>query len=612
MEGEAKRDYPASINYQSPWFKEYKNVEDHYARVNTAMVRGTPHVRIGVIHPVESYWLHWGPAEQTNLARKSLDQNFTNVTEWLLFGSLDFDYICESNLPLFCEKGSSPLNVGKMKYDAIVVPACETLRATTVERLEAFVRDGGKLVFMGDAPKYVDAQPSDRAKALFDMSEKIPFTREALLNSLEDVRDVELRSASSGNLTPEMLYRMRDDGDGKWIFVGRGKDPYNKDIAQCYKILVKVKGQFKPTLYDTMTGEIVSNIPFRFDSKWTVVPAALYQDDSLLLYLTPTDETSIAATPSKKTVRHALDVPKTVRFTLDEPNALVLDMAEWSLDGEALNKEEEILRIDTAIRTRLAYTPWGGAAHQPWYLPALKSEHSVYLKYEIESEIEYSGALIALENPELCTLRFNGETLDGKNTVGYYTDKSIKTLRLPTLKTGKNTFELEMPYGERSALECIYLLGQFGVRVFGAECTVTSLPEKLGFGDITAQLLPFYSGKLTYHIDVNTNGGALEVNVPRYRASALRLHADNESRFVAFSPYTASFDVAAGKHEVKIDAYIPRTNGFGPLHNSDEKLNYQSPKAWRTSGDSWSYEYNLTREGVLSRPLICELTEKDS
>lgn len=29
MKGEAKRDYPASINYQSPWYKEYKTVEDH-------------------------------------------------------------------------------------------------------------------------------------------------------------------------------------------------------------------------------------------------------------------------------------------------------------------------------------------------------------------------------------------------------------------------------------------------------------------------------------------------------------------------------------------------------------------------------------------------------
>lgn len=67
MKGEAKRDYPASINYQSPWCKEYKTVEDHFARVNTAMTRGKAAVRVGVIHPIESYWLHWGPESQTGI-----------------------------------------------------------------------------------------------------------------------------------------------------------------------------------------------------------------------------------------------------------------------------------------------------------------------------------------------------------------------------------------------------------------------------------------------------------------------------------------------------------------------------------------------------------------
>src|SRR5690606_6060831 len=64
MAGEAKRDYPASIFYQSPWFREYPLIEDHFARVNVAMTRGQPLVRVGVVHPIESYWLAYGPEEQ--------------------------------------------------------------------------------------------------------------------------------------------------------------------------------------------------------------------------------------------------------------------------------------------------------------------------------------------------------------------------------------------------------------------------------------------------------------------------------------------------------------------------------------------------------------------
>ena len=92
MKGEAKRDYPASINDQSPWWQDYAYVEDHFARLNTALTRGKPVVRVGVIHPVESYWLHWGPAEQTDGIRRQMDERFQSLTDWLVNGGVDFDF----------------------------------------------------------------------------------------------------------------------------------------------------------------------------------------------------------------------------------------------------------------------------------------------------------------------------------------------------------------------------------------------------------------------------------------------------------------------------------------------------------------------------------------
>ena len=70
MTGEAKRDNPASIFYQSPWYREYPVVENHFARVNTALTRGKPRVRVGMIHPIESFWLAYGPQDKTGAERK--------------------------------------------------------------------------------------------------------------------------------------------------------------------------------------------------------------------------------------------------------------------------------------------------------------------------------------------------------------------------------------------------------------------------------------------------------------------------------------------------------------------------------------------------------------
>ena len=118
MAGAAKRDYPASIFFQSPWWKEYHAIEDHFARLNTALTRGKPIVRAAVVHPVESYWLHWSPVEQTASAREQLDELFRNVTAWMLLGNVDFDFLCESQLPALCKASANPLKVGEMAYDA--------------------------------------------------------------------------------------------------------------------------------------------------------------------------------------------------------------------------------------------------------------------------------------------------------------------------------------------------------------------------------------------------------------------------------------------------------------------------------------------------------------
>lgn len=61
MAGEAKRDYPVAIGYQSPRYWEYPLVEDHFALLNTALTRGWPLVRVGIIHPIEFYRLCFGP-----------------------------------------------------------------------------------------------------------------------------------------------------------------------------------------------------------------------------------------------------------------------------------------------------------------------------------------------------------------------------------------------------------------------------------------------------------------------------------------------------------------------------------------------------------------------
>ena len=610
MEGEAKRDYPASIHYQSPWYKQYKYIEDHFSRLNTALTRGKPVVRIGVIHPIGSYWLHYGPKAQSDLATAELEANFANIASWLSYGSFDFDYICETTLPELCAQGSAPLRVGKMAYDVVIVPACETLRATTVARLADFRAAGGRLLFLGAAPKWMDAELSDAPRALYAQSEQLPFSRAALLAALAPVCEVEIRNRKSGARTNDLLYQMREEGGNRWLFICKGKFPDRADISLHDDILVRIPGQYSVKLYDTLTGEIRAQEATHQNGKSEIL-LTVYDHDSFLFCLTPTTEAVkvLPATDPTEVETTDLPVPSLVPFALGEPNALLLDMAEYALDDEPYHPREELLRADNICRERLGWRKTDHHFAQPWCIAEEPISHHIRLRFRVQSEIRVSGAMLAIEHPEQAEITWNGVSVEGR-VKGYYVDRAIKTLRLPVIKKGENILELVLPFGVRTATEWCYILGTFGTRTVGETAQITPLPTALGFSNIVPQGLSFYSGAIDYQLDTvvpdELDGAELSVCVPQYRGTVIEICLDGGApKILSFAPYKCSLGaVTRGAHRVTVRLFVPRTNGFGPVHLADAKLPWMGPGAWRTSGDSFGYEYRLKPEGVMMKPQL--------
>ena len=539
MEGEAKRDYPASIGYQSPWYKQYAHIEDYFARVNTALTRGVPDVKIGVIHPIESYWLHFGPREQTQLIRECKEQRFREITEWLLFGLIDFDFIAESLLPTQCKEGASPLEVGKMRYDVIIVPECETLRKTTYERLVQFKAAGGRLIFLGEAPKYMDALPSEEVVSLYHSSEKIPYCKKDILEALEENSDISIVK-SSGERADSLLYQMRQDGDDKWLFICQGKKPHNQDIPQKEILKIKIKGIYKPVLYEALTGEI-EQMRASYDEEYTVLNYAMYQHDSLLIKLEHTKNYSQKVLEIKKQEidenANTLSIAPEVPILLEEPNVYLLDVAEYKLDDGTYEKEEEILRLDNKCRMKLGYPLRGGQVAQPWTLEKETLTHQVTLRFKVISNVEVEGVQFAAEKLTEASLVVNGEKVEARPD-GWFVDRCIQTVPIPKLLKGENEIEITYPFGKTMHLEWCYLLGAFGVEVRGRTKAIVALPQQIGFGDWTVQGLPFYAGNLSYKLKVEVQKENLTIQVPQYRGALIAVFLDGrEVGKVVFSPY---------------------------------------------------------------------------
>jgi len=606
MNGEAKRDYPSTFNYQSPWYEEYPYIEDHFSRINTVMTRGKAVCRVGVIHPIESYWLYWGDKETTAVVRDQMDKDFEDITQWLLRGLIDFDFISESLLPGLCEEtdiSGEGFPVGDMCYETVVVPALITMRSTTFERLEGFAKKGGKIIFMGKAPTLIDAAEDSRAEDLWKKSLHIPFERLPLLDALEDLRELEIRD-SSGIPANNFLYQLREEETCRWLFIAQADKPENPDIPGGEEYRIILPGHYSVNIYDSMTGTI-NPYDINNNAGHTEFRYLLYEHDSLLLRLDPPAEN-----PEKCSIlTHEID-NEVLRYlhpvpvTLSEPNVMLLDIAEFSLDNEEYRTKEEILRLDNILRKELGWPPRGNSVAQPWVEKDTSTPHTLRLRYKFNSEIEIEGAELALENAVNTTVALNGQKAGAVE--GYYVDKCIGKVKLPSIKAGENVIELTIPYGKKTDVEACYLLGDFGVKTVGCVSTLISAVKELYFGDIVNQGLPFYGGNLTYHLDVEKECDTLAVAAEYYRGHLLKVSVDGKDEgVIAFSPYRIiAGNLAPGKHKVDITYFGSRVNTFGQLHRNDRFNQWWGPDSWRTNGAAWSYEYRFWPQGVLKSPEI--------
>ena len=599
MKGRAKRDYPASISYQSPWYKEYPYIENHYARLNTALTRGKPIADVGVIHPIESCWLRYGPVESSKDIIDDMDYNFKSLTEWLLFGLIDFDFISES---LFAENGGvedDKLKMGEMKYKTVIVPNCETIRRTTFEALKEFSKNGGKVIFIGECPKYIDASESDEVNELYDTSVRVPVSKSAILKSLEQDRFADIKI--NGARTDNMIYTLRRDNESDWFFAAHAKMPENKDVPQKECLTIELNGEFTPSLYDTVNGS-VEKMNYKYKNGKTVIYADIYAYDSLLINLAHKKEACTYTPDNEYSVKQSSNIKHKVEYSLEEDNVYLLDMAEFAIDDGKFYPLEEIRRIDTKCREVLNFPSALHCAAQPWVVPEDSQKHIITLKFKFQSNINVSGAHIACEEADCIEL--NNEKIK-LSPDGYYVDRSILTYPLPDIKKGENILIVKVPFGKRDDIENAYILGNFGVTISGCEKTIVKLPEKISFGDIAVQGFPFYGGNITYKIDFELDKRAkIRIKAPHFRGSLIKVSSDGcELGKIVFAPYEVVTDCPGkGTHRLEFTLFGNRSNTFAALHNYGNQQWYDGNMWYPT--DTMSYEYILENTGILSSPVL--------
>ena len=612
-EAEAKRDYPASISYQSSWHEKYSAVEDYFGRLGAVLTEGEEVCELLVIHPIESAWMRLDPADPAGSLR-GMEKRFASLTDTLLAQKLDFDFGDEEIISRYGKVRNGQIMVNKAAYRAVLVPRLLTIRSSTLKLLRAFAEKGGLVVYLDAAPAYLDGQRSTVPAEVFSKFRKA--TSAAAVRLLEKaVRRVSVTNPAGRQIGP-VLARLKDAGKYYSLFLcnygkafqggiteeGLVRDRKLTFPAAAVELSIPHRGEvYELDPSDGTVSKVKAvyrNGKYRFQTAFDML-------ESHLFLITEEDPGQTVSRTAAKAGPVCRRLTGGWDYELNEPNVLVLDHADWSADGKSMGKNEFILKADDRLRALLGKPPRGGAMIQPWLrerIPAQR-ELDLTLTYHIRvGELPSSECLLALEHPEYYRIELNGKPLR-QNIRGWWCDRVLQCIAIPAgrLKKGGNDLVMHSKYHENlPGLESMFLLGAFGVK----NDVLTALPETLQPGDWVTQGLPYYAGNVIYSrsVDVPEPGAVLELG--EWRGVLLGVRIDGgEEQLLPWPP--CRIVLPAGKHQLSVTVYGSRRNAMGPFYDTTPWPYWTGPGQFKKLV---SKERQLVPCGLLSAPVMKKLT----
>jgi len=179
---------------------------------------------------------------------------------------------------------------------------------------------------------------------------------------------------------------------------------------------------------------------------------------------------------------------------------------------------------------------------------------------------------------------------------GWWVDEAIRTVPLPTLPVGVHRLSLQTDFTRTSAIEWVYLLGNFSVPSTAPDAALGMPVTALHWGDWTTQGLPFYAGNITYRLPLDMiRQETLQVRLRRSPTRRCALPVDErDAGLIAFAPFECSLgEVLAGHHELRLTAFgtpvqciwISALSVGGEERHRSQLLD--------TSGGQWDYDRHV-------------------
>ena len=142
--GARKYDYPPVFTSLSPWWSNYKRLNDYFARLSLLLSQGEQVNSTLILEPTTTLWLYYSYSTGHPKVME-IGSNFQHFITKLEKAQVEYDLGSEN---IIKDQGSVKrvIRSGKRAYSQVVIPPMtENLNKETFKLLKAFVEAGGEL-----------------------------------------------------------------------------------------------------------------------------------------------------------------------------------------------------------------------------------------------------------------------------------------------------------------------------------------------------------------------------------------------------------------------------------------------------------------------------------
>lgn len=584
--GRRKRDEPASLFIQQPYWEHENILYDYYGRLSYALTTGKRAVDTLVLQPLSSAWTMYTPQIDYPQAHRPDPLTFEGSSEKLYSYNKTWMGLCDSmlekhrdfhvgNESVMAEHGSvrnGRLVVGNCAYRVVIVPPSTSWSENTVNLLNRFAREGGSILAVAPLPTRIDGVPAD--EVLPGGTIVVENDDEALETAMDRVleKDIVLPNCR------DILYHHRK---------AEGTDLYyiaNTSLSESYlQTEIRIPGSGELELWDAVSGKKY-RLPSEHRENSILCSLDFYPVSSYLIVRRDAADRGLAEyRPFPLTFRRSSPLADRWKLSLKDPNALVLDYCE----------------------VRVGSCPWTEKlpvwkAHRVVKQGGIGSHYTLRYQFNVE---EIPGDLkIVVETPDTLHVTINGGALDTREG-GTWLDPSFHTYDIRGLVgPGVNTIEESGILGIGTDVENCVLLGDMALDRENGFVVTAPKAEVSGF-DLTREGYPFFTGHavLSQTFQADQADGRVYLSFSEVNATLARIIINGkEAGKLPWKPYLVDITdfVRPGSNRVEVELITTRHNLFGPHHNKNgEVKKFCAPHIW-TNEVLWTDDYYFAPVGL--------------